>query len=168
ALIKIEGKGSIKVEVKRKIELGPNAFPHQSTFHVVLDLNLSSQLFWLLRKGFQKIHVRLLRELEKKFSGKHGTVLDFRSSNVKKLTKRQACIFLCFKMWCVLCNHSTGHAGKSAVRWTEIQSWFKDGLQDLLDDPNNELMIPKDPKCNKEDRTRLTLNNVEMITARTI
>ncbi|XP_020972505.1 uncharacterized protein LOC107624926 [Arachis ipaensis] len=38
-----------------------------------------------LRKDFRKIHVRLVRELEKKFSGKHGTVLDFWSSNVKKL-----------------------------------------------------------------------------------
>ncbi|XLR51041.1 hypothetical protein S83_001713, partial [Arachis hypogaea] len=32
----------------------------------------------------------------------------------------------------------------------QIQSWFEDRLQDLPDVPNNELMIPEDPKCNKE------------------
>ncbi|XP_020967564.1 ABC transporter G family member 41-like [Arachis ipaensis] len=50
----------------------------------------------------------------------------------------------------VKCSRSAGHAGKPAVRWTEIQSWFEDRLQDLPDDPNNELMIPEDPECNKE------------------
>ncbi|XP_057717953.1 biotin carboxylase 2, chloroplastic-like [Arachis stenosperma] len=45
---------------------------------------------------------------------------------------------------------SAGGAGKPVVRWTEIQSWFEDRLQDLPDDPNNELMMPKDPECNKE------------------
>ncbi|XLT55105.1 hypothetical protein HN873_047709, partial [Arachis hypogaea] len=50
-------------------------------------------------------------------------------------------------------NCSAGHAGKPAVRWTEIQRWFEDRLQDLLDDPNNELMILKDPECNKEGKT---------------
>ncbi|XLR27406.1 hypothetical protein S83_055306, partial [Arachis hypogaea] len=40
--------------------------------------------------------------------------------------------------------------GKKTIS-TSIQSWFEDRLQDLPDDPNNELMIPEDPECNKED-----------------
>ncbi|XP_072084148.1 uncharacterized protein [Arachis hypogaea] len=39
--------------------------------------------------------------------------------------------------------------GKKTIS-TSIQSWFEDRLQDLPDDPNNELMIPEDPECNKE------------------
>ncbi|XLU78395.1 hypothetical protein S245_001816, partial [Arachis hypogaea] len=39
--------------------------------------------------------------------------------------------------------------GKKTIP-TSIQSWFEDRLQDLPDVPNNELMIPEDPKCNKE------------------
>ncbi|XLT02235.1 hypothetical protein HN51_051586 [Arachis hypogaea] len=38
----------------------------------------------------------------------------------------------------------------TSVRRFQIQSWFEDRLQDLPDDPNNELMIPEDPECNKE------------------
>ncbi|XLT02425.1 hypothetical protein HN51_051776, partial [Arachis hypogaea] len=38
----------------------------------------------------------------------------------------------------------------TSVRRFQIQSWFDDRLQDLPDDPNNELMIPEDPECNKE------------------
>ncbi|XLT39995.1 hypothetical protein HN873_071287, partial [Arachis hypogaea] len=42
--------------------------------------------------------------------------------------------------------------GKKTIS-TSIQSWFEDRLQDLPDDPNNELMIPEDPECNKEGKT---------------
>ncbi|XLR51174.1 hypothetical protein S83_001846, partial [Arachis hypogaea] len=51
----------------------------------------------------------------------------------------------------VKCSCSAGRAGKPTVRWTKIQIWFEDRLEDLPDDPNNELMIPEDPECNKED-----------------
>ncbi|QHO50045.1 ABC transporter G family member [Arachis hypogaea] len=50
----------------------------------------------------------------------------------------------------VKCSCSAGRAGKPTVRWTKIQIWFEDRLEDLPDDPNNELMIPEDPECNKE------------------
>ncbi|XLS90955.1 hypothetical protein HN51_066963 [Arachis hypogaea] len=65
----------------------------------------------------------------------------------------------------VKCSRSAGRAGKPAVRWTKIQSWFEDRLQDLPDDPNNELMILEDPECNKEEcliKTEIWLVAVEM------
>ncbi|XLS75067.1 hypothetical protein HN51_031932, partial [Arachis hypogaea] len=54
----------------------------------------------------------------------------------------------------VKCSCSAGRAGKPTVRWTKIQIWFEDRLEDLPDDPNNELMIPEDPECNKEGFNR--------------
>ncbi|XLT40587.1 hypothetical protein HN873_071879, partial [Arachis hypogaea] len=50
-------------------------------------------------------------------------------------------------------------AGRKTGGVVKIQSWFEDRLQDLPDDPNNELMIPEDPECNKEASNDVSLTS---------
>ncbi|KAL4358961.1 hypothetical protein AHAS_Ahas08G0029700 [Arachis hypogaea] len=94
------------------------------------------------------------------FSGFTNSEIEKLERLVREAREKSLDKEFCHKL-AIAFNRSAGRAGKPAVRWTEIQSWFEDRLQDLPDDPNNELMIPKDPECNKEGEIVRDLSELE-------